>query len=145
MVRKKVIVSAVMSTTDHNINPENASRSFVVNTDESEEQTKAIHRAQRKKYSPERYEEKEKLIPLIIKTHHAAQRLLEVKIIFNPFAELLDFPSTLMRARRDHERFIDLIVCVCFIRQFQKEQQETWTVFLTLNATLKIIDRPTGS
>jgi DNA primase catalytic core len=125
MVRKKVIVSAVMSTTDHNINPENASRSFVVNTDESEEQTKAIHRAQRKKYSAERYAEREKLIPLIIKTHHAAQRLLEVKVIFNPFAECLDFPSVLMRARRDHLRFIDLIACVCFLRQFQKEEKQT--------------------
>ena len=125
MVRKKVVVSCVMSTTNHDTNPENASRSFVVNTDESEEQTKAIHRVQRKKYSPERYAEKEKLIPLIIKTHHAAQRLLEVRIIFNPFAKCLDFPSVLMRARRDHLRFIDLIACVCFLRQFQKEEKQT--------------------
>jgi hypothetical protein len=125
MVRKKVVVSCVMSTTNHDTNPENASRSFVVNTDESEEQTKAIHRAQRKKYSPERYAEKEKLIPLIIKTHQAAQRLLEVKVIFNPFAKCMDFPSVLMRARRDHLRFIDLIACVCFLRQFQKEEKQT--------------------
>ncbi|MEA3341561.1 MAG: toprim domain-containing protein, partial [Chloroflexota bacterium] len=125
MVRKDVLVSCVMSTTSHYTNPENASRSFVVNADESEEQTKAIHRAQRKKYSAERYAEKEKLIPLIIKTHHAAQRLLDVKIIFNPFAECLNFPSILMRARRDHLRFIDLIACVCFLRQFQKEEKQT--------------------
>jgi hypothetical protein len=26
-----------------------------------------------------------------------------------------------MRSRRDHERFIDLIACVCFLRQYQKE------------------------
>jgi hypothetical protein len=42
----------------------------------------------------------------------------------NPFADLLDFPSSMMRARRDHERFMDLIACVCFLRQFQKEAQE---------------------
>ena len=125
MVRKEVIVSAVMSTTNHNINPENASRSFVVNTDESESQTKAIHRVQRKKYSVERFTEREKQIPLIISTHHAAQRLLIMRIIVNPFAELLDFPSALMRSRRDHERFIDLIACVCFLRQFQKEEATT--------------------
>jgi hypothetical protein len=29
-----------------------------------------------------------------------------------------------MRSRRDHERFIDLIACVCFLRQFQKEEKE---------------------
>jgi hypothetical protein len=46
-----------------------------------------------------------------------------VKII-NPFAPLLDFPSKLMRSRRDHERFIDLIACVCFLRQYQKEETE---------------------
>ncbi len=125
MVRKEVIVSAVMSTTNNNINPENASRSFVVNTDESEEQTRAIHATQRKKYSVERFTEKENLIPVIIKTHYAAQRLLTMRIIVNPFAVLLDFPSSLMRSRRDHERFIDLISSVCFLRQFQKENTTT--------------------
>lgn len=125
MVRKKVIVSAVMSTTNNNINPENASRSFVVNTDESEEQTRAIHVSQRKKYSVERYAEKEELIPVIIKKHHAAQRLLKTRVIFNPFAEFLDFPAALMRSRRDHLRFIDLIACVCFLCQFQKEKEKT--------------------
>lgn len=125
MVRKEVIVSAVMSTTNNNINPENASRSFVVNTDESEEQTRAIHVSQRKKYSVERYAEKEELIPVIIKTHHAAQRLLKTRVIFNPFAEFLDFPAALMRSRRDHLRFIDLIACVCFLCQFQKKDATT--------------------
>jgi len=125
MVRKEVIVSAVMSTTNNNINPENASRSFVVNTDESETQTRAIHASQRKKYSVRRFTEKETLIPQIIKTHFAAQRLLIPRTIVNPFAGVLDFPSSLMRSRRDHERFIDLISAVCFLRQFQKEEKQT--------------------
>jgi len=121
MVKKEVIVSAVMSTTNHNINPENASRSFVVNTDESEEQTRAIHVSQRLKYSVEGFKRKQNLVPEIIKTHFAAQRLLTTRTIVNPFAHVLDFPSSLMRSRRDHERFIDLISAVCFLRQFQKE------------------------
>jgi len=125
MVKKEVIVTAVMSTTNNNINPENASRSFVVNTDESETQTRAIHASQRKKYSVERFTEKENLIPIIIKTHYAAQRLLRVRVIVNPFAEVIDFPSSLMRSRRDHERFIDLISSVCFLRQFQKKNKQT--------------------
>jgi DNA primase len=51
MVRKEVIVSAIMSSTNYDINAENASRSFVINTDESAEQTRSIHKIQRKKYS----------------------------------------------------------------------------------------------
>ncbi|MCK5196960.1 MAG: hypothetical protein KAR21_01335, partial [Spirochaetales bacterium] len=125
MVRKEVIVSAVMSTTNNNINPENASRSFVVNTDESEEQTRAIHASQRLKYSISGYQKKKEQIPEIIKTHHAAQRLLSPGTIVNPFAEVIDFPSSLMRSRRDHERFIDLISAVCFLRQFQKGEERT--------------------
>jgi DNA primase len=124
MVRKEVIVSAIMSSTNYDINAENASRSFVINTDESAEQTRSIHRVQRKKYSLERYRAKEDNIPRIIHQHHCAQRLLEKRVIVNPFADLLDFPSSMMRARRDHERFMDLIACVCFLRQFQKEDQE---------------------
>jgi len=42
-------------------------------------------------------------------------------MIVNPFAGLLSFPSSQMRSRRDHERFIDLVAAVCFLRQYQKE------------------------
>jgi len=136
MVRKEVIVSAVMSSTNNDINPENASRSFVINTDESEEQTRAIHRMQRKKYSVERFREKEDLVPEIIKTHRAAQRLLEKRIIVNPFADVIDFPSGLMRSRRDHERFMDLISAVCFLRQFQKEEKRTEEGFVFMECDL---------
>ncbi len=123
LVRKKVIVSAVMSSTSTEINPENASRCFVVNTDESREQTREIHRRQREKYTLEAYRKKEEEIPEIIKTHQAAQRLLKNRVIVNPFAGELDFPSSMMRSRRDHERFVDLISCVCFLRQYQKQEK----------------------
>ena len=123
LVRKKVVVSAVMSSTSTEINPENASRCFVVNTDESQRQTKEIHKRQREKYSLEAYKRKEELLPEIIKTHQAAQRLLKNRVIVNPFAGELDFPSSMMRSRRDHERFVDLIACVCFLRQYQKEEK----------------------
>ena len=123
LVRKKVIVSAVMSSTSTEINPENASRCFVVNTDESREQTREIHRRQREKYTLEAYRRKEEDLPEIIKTHQAAQRLLKNRVIVNPFAGELDFPSSMMRSRRDHERFVDLIACVCFLRQYQKKEK----------------------
>ncbi|MCP4132430.1 MAG: hypothetical protein GY754_15770, partial [bacterium] len=121
IIRTKAIVSCVMSTTDYNINPENASRSFIIDTDESREQTQRIHEAQRAKYTLERYKEMTSVIPGIIKKHHSAQRLLKKIVIVNRFAYYLRFPDKLMRTRRDHDRFLDLIAGVCFIRQYQKE------------------------
>ena len=126
MVTKRVkipaAVSLAMSGTRYNMNPENTSRCFVVNTDESREQTRRIQQQQRKKkYSLERDHEKKYLVPGIIAKHHAAQKLLWPVTIVNPFGGYLDFPDTLMRTRRDHDRFIDLIACVCFLRQYQKE------------------------
>jgi energy-coupling factor transporter ATP-binding protein EcfA2 len=123
LVKSPAIVSLAMSGTRHDMNPENTSRCFVVNADESREQTRRIHELQRtKKYSLERNREKKQLIPEIITKHHAAQKLLKPITIVNPFGQYLDFPDTLMRTRRDHDRFIDLIACVCFLRQYQKEK-----------------------
>ena len=119
--RTPAIVAAVMTTTRQNLNPENASRFFVINTDESKEQTRRIHAAQRGKYSLERCRIKSEVIPQIVRKHLSAQRLLKKRVIVNNFTHHLDFPDTLMRVRRDHERFIDLIACVCFVRQYQKE------------------------
>lgn len=120
VVRTPVVVASVMSGTNHNINPENASRYFVVNTDESREQTRAIHENQRRRYSLESLRSRSQSVGQIIKTHQAAQRLLVKRAIVNNFAPLLDFPTTLMRLRRDHDRFLDLIACVCYLRQYQK-------------------------
>jgi len=116
----RVVVSAIMSSTTHDINPENASRCFLVNADESSEQTARIHALQREKYSLARHFDRLHALPRIIARHHAAQRLLRPFLIVNPFAEHLNFPRSLIRTRRDHERFVDLIACVCFLRQYQK-------------------------
>jgi len=124
LIKKKVIVSSVMSTTNHKINPENASRYFLINADETKEQTKRIHDAQKLKYTLERQFVKDTIVPEVIKKHHAAQRLLKKHIIVNDFAKHLDFPDSAMRTRRDHDRFIDLIASICYLRQYQKEIKE---------------------
>jgi DNA primase len=124
-VKKKVVVAAVMSSTRYEINPENASRCFVINTDESREQTKKIYKAQGEKYSIKRYREKQKEIPLIIHKHRTAQRILKKRVIVNPYGSELNFPDKLMRGRRDHERFIDLLAAICFLRQYQKEAKHS--------------------
>ena len=120
LIKTPMIVSSVLSTTSHNLNPENASRYFVTNIDESRDQTQRVHESQRKKYSLDRHIEKLHIVPEIVKKHHAAQRLLRNILIVNPFGEALSFPDHLMRTRRDNERFLDLIACVCFLRQYQK-------------------------
>ena len=122
IVRTPVIVASVMSGTSHAVNPENSSRCFVVNTDESVEQTERIHAFQRQKYSLQRLRSGKETVAGIIKAHHAAQRLLCKRTIVNDFAGLLSFPATFMRTRRDHDRFLDLIACVCFLRQYQKAE-----------------------
>jgi DNA primase len=123
MVRKKAVVSMVMSSTNFNLNSENLSRCFVISTDESQDQTRAIHKVQRTKYFMEQEEAKTSINKEIVKKHHAAQRLLEKRVIIMPYAHVLDFPTNVMRSRRDHERFIDLIASVCHLRQFQKEKK----------------------
>ena len=123
-VRSPVTVSAVMSSTRYQLNPENVSRAFVINADESREQTRRIHALQRAKYSLSRHSAKRSRIPQIIRRHQAAQRLLAPQLIVNPYAHHLAFPDALMRTRRDHERFIDLIASVCFLRQYQKQEKE---------------------
>jgi hypothetical protein len=121
-MKSKAIVSCVMTSTSNSINPENASRSFNIAADESPEQTRMIHEAQKKKYSRERYDAKWEIIPRIEKTYHAAGRLLENIAIDNPFNEYMKFPNKIMRTRRDFERFIDLIAIIAYVRQFQKEK-----------------------
>jgi hypothetical protein len=124
-IRSPVVVSAVMSSTRSEMNPENASRAFLVNADESREQTRRIHQSQRDKYSLDRHARVKTEIPRILRAHHAAQRLLTPRLIVNPFAARLSFPDALMRSRRDHERFVDLIAAVCFLRQHQKAEKDT--------------------
>ena len=120
-ISQDVIVSLFMSTTVNDINPENASRCFIVNADESEEQTERIQKSQREKYTLARYFEKKHEVPQVVRKHRAAQRLLRNIVIVNDYGKHFRFPKSLVRTRRDHDRFVDLVVSVCFLRQYQKE------------------------
>lgn len=123
VMRTPVVVASVMSGTNHGINPENASRVFVVNTDESVQQTAKIHESQRRRYSLESLKTRKSQVEAVVRRHQAAQRLLRPVLVVNELAPYLDFPTTLMRLRRDHERFLSLIGCVAYLRQYQKRVQ----------------------
>ena len=85
-------ISLVETTTSSNVNPENLNRCFVMGIDESEEQTKLIHELQRRNFTTHGFMRK-KTLEQIRSKHLFAQRLLEPVRVFNPFAELLTFPS----------------------------------------------------
>ena len=123
-VTVKAIVSLVMSSTNYQVNPENASRAFTIATDETGEQSRRIYQKQSKKHSRERAREKRDVYPQIVKKHRAAQRMLKSYVIDNKYSVADTFPTTNNRLRRDHERFIDLIATVCFLRQYQKQVKE---------------------
>lgn len=55
--------------------------------------------------------------------HHAIQNCLKnlIAILPESIKTVLSFPSKEVRYRRDHQRFLDLISTVCFLRQYQKE------------------------
>ena len=116
-------VSYMESTTNHNINPENTNRCFILHIDESSEQTRRIQESQRKSKTIEGIKQKLKISQIKIK-HHNAQRLLKPLSVFNPFSNEIKFPSDILRTRRDNFRFLNLIEAITFLHQFQRQHKE---------------------
>ncbi len=107
------------TTTESQINPENATRCFEVHLDESEEQTRRIQEAQRRRKTAAGLFERGARVAAI-RLHHAAQRLLRQVGVLVPFAEALEFPTARLRTRRDNERFLNLIEAIAFLHQYQR-------------------------
>jgi DNA primase len=124
-VEIKAYVATVLTTTNNKVHPENANRYFITTADETAEQTNRIYQAQKDKFSEEKEIIRQQRIPVILSKHRSAQRLLKkLKVIFpEKMREALKFPDRIMRLRRDHQRFINLIATVCFLRQYQKQTQ----------------------
>jgi energy-coupling factor transporter ATP-binding protein EcfA2 len=126
--RKAKIVKTIMkvatsmtTTREYEIDLENASRNFILWSDESVEQTARIHVEQRRGFTLERYNELDNEIPRIIEKHRAAQSMLKNYRILNPYGRYLKYPERLMRTRRDNKQFLNLLAAVCFLRQGEKE------------------------
>jgi DNA primase catalytic core len=110
------------STTQPRINAENATRAFDLYVNEQSGQTQKIHDAQREARTEAALVaelEQER----ICRRHQNAQRLLENLRVLIPWAPLLTFPVDQVRTRRDHDRFLDLIACVAFLHQYQREKK----------------------
>ena len=112
----------IEATTAGSVNHENATRCFELTMDESPEQTKRIHEHQRLMRT-ERGLELRREAEAITHRHWNAQRLLEPLPVVIPFADKLTFPSSWMRTRRDHARFLNLIEVSAFLHQHQRERE----------------------
>lgn len=113
-------IAFIETTTNGEINQENLSRYFVLGVDETEEQTRLIHESQRFSDTLEGFMKKQQLAKIIEK-HVYAQRLLRPVYVFNPFARELKFPSSKLKTRRDHQKFLRLIKVICFLHQYQRK------------------------
>lgn len=112
----------IEATTAGAVNHENATRCFELSMDESPAQTQRIHGLQRVMRT-EAGLGLRKEAEAIASKHWNAQRLLESLPVIIPFAEQLTFPSSWMRTRRDHARFLNLIEVSAFLHQYQRERR----------------------
>jgi hypothetical protein len=112
--------SVFLTTTDPNIDPELASRLWILGVDESRSQTQRILEVQRNSQSLEgiiRKAQREQLV----RKHHNFQRLLRNDLrVVNPFADKLFWNDDRLTARRNQPKFLNLCKAVAFIRQMQK-------------------------
>ncbi|MBI4758321.1 MAG: DNA primase, partial [Chloroflexi bacterium] len=114
-------ISFLETTANPNLNYENATRCFEIELDESEEQTRRIHEAQKARYRLGTRLSQERLAG-IQRRHHNAQRLLRMYAVLIPFVDAIRFPARWVRTRRDHKRFLCLIEVLAFLHQYQREQ-----------------------
>jgi len=109
----------IETTAGEAIEAQKANRIFEIWVDESEEQTLKIHEVQRENCTLKGLERNQQIHGLI-ERHHNAQRLLKPFSVTIPYAMGIDFPSRMVRNRRDHQRFLDLIGASAFMHQFQR-------------------------
>ncbi len=111
----------IEATTAGSVNHENATRCFELSMDESPAQTQRIQERQqigRMRAGLTLRKEGE----AISRKHWNAQRLLEPLPVVIPYANRITFPSSWLRTRRDHARFLNLIEVSAFLHQYQRER-----------------------
>jgi DNA primase len=113
----------IEATTASSVNHENATRCFELMMDESAEQTRRIHERQRLLRTEAGLRLRQEA-EAICRRHWNAQRLLDPLPVVIPFADKLSFPSSWMRTRRDHARFLNLIEVSAFLHQHQRERRD---------------------
>jgi hypothetical protein len=109
-----------LTSTRRAMDDELLNRLFVLSIDESAEQTRRIHHAQRYARSLEGIMEKRSRSK-IIRRQQNFQRLIRPLLVRNMFRDELEFKSTQLRARRDNEKYLALMEVVALVHQYQRE------------------------
>lgn len=112
-------VMIFLTTTAIDIDEELQNRCLTLTVDESTEQTRRIHEAQRRARTLDGILRRE-VKKDILQIHRDAQRLLEPFPVWNPYVEQLTFTSGRTRTRRDHEKYLSLIDAVTLLHQKQR-------------------------
>lgn len=112
-------VMIFLTTTAVEIDEELQNRCIVLTVDEEREQTRAIHRSQRKQQTLEGLLARRDRDGLFT-VHRNAQRLLRPLLVANPFAEELTFLDSRTRTRRDHMKYLTLIRAIALLHQYQR-------------------------
>ncbi len=107
------------TTTNPDTDAETKSRYVLLSVDESPEQTKAILEAQRQSHTLEG-RKRRKAREAVLAKHHALQRLLEPVAVVNPFEPFLTYGDDRLAFRRDHPKYLNLILAVTFLHQMQR-------------------------
>jgi hypothetical protein len=107
------------TTTAIDMDEELLNRCIILTIDESREQTKAIHQAQRRAETLDglvkKLEKKD-----VLKVMRNAQRLLSPFEVINPYADDLTFLDDNTRTRRDHKKYLTLIRANAYLHQYQR-------------------------
>lgn len=108
------------TTTAIDLDEELLNRCITLSVDESREQTRAIHTAQRARRTLEgqRARKDKKTLTAL---HQNAQRLLRPLGVINPYADHLTFLDDKTRTRRDHEKYLGLIDAIALLHQYQRD------------------------
>ena len=107
------------TTTNPRTDAETRSRFILVSVDESAEQTRAILQAQRQSHTLEGWRHRQTR-EAILRRHHAFQRLLKPVVVVNPFEPFLSYPNEHLLVRRDHPKYLQLILAVTLLHQLQR-------------------------
>jgi len=113
-------VALLSTTTAIEVDDELLNRCIELTVDESREQTRRIHEAQRNLETLEGKQRFHHQRAVVVELHQNAQRLLACVDVINPFAKELTFTDQKIRSRRDHAKLLALIRVIALLHQHQR-------------------------
>jgi DNA primase len=113
-------VMIFLTTTAQDVDEELLNRAVVLAVNEEQEQTRAIHQKQREAQTIEGMWAQDDQAE-IVKLHRNAQRLLRPLRVVNQHVQQQSFPDSMIRTRRDHQKFLTLVQAIALLHQHQRE------------------------